>query len=485
MLFNSLDFLLFFAVVVAIYFAVPNRFRWALLLGASYYFYACWKAEYLLLLAGSTLIDYVAGLRMGKLSERARRRKYLLLSVAANLGILFGFKYFNFFSESVRSLFAAFNIFYDAPVFQVLLPVGISFYTFQSLSYTIDVYRGRRAPERHIGIFALYISFFPQLVAGPIERSTGLLPQFRREHRFDAERVAHGATLALWGFFKKCVIADRLGAYVGPIYGQPGAHHGFPVIVATYMFAYQLYCDFSGYSDIALGTAEILGYRLTRNFCRPFASRSIREFWQRWHVSLTRWIFDYVYGPLAKRYPRGWRRQAAMFFVFILIGLWHGAAWNFMLFGVYIGLTYTMADATRRWTQPVYRSLFGSRRTMVRRVYSALQVLGTFHVFVGACVLFRSQSVGDIGRILGGMFRGLRSSIPDIIHPGFPAYEFTVALAAIGLLETVQFFDERDQAFGPLARKPIWFRWSVHYALLFIVLTLGEFNLAPFVYFQF
>jgi len=240
MLFNSLEFLIFFPIVVVAYFSLPHRFRWVFLLGASYYFYMCWKAEYVVLILASTLIDYVAGIQMGKTPDRGQRKKYLILSIIANLGILFSFKYANFFSDSLRIALQQFNIFYDFPVFDVLLPVGISFYTFQSLSYSIDVYRGEKEPERNFGKFALYVAFFPQLVAGPIERSTNLLPQFEKRISFNYERLVSGLRLMLWGFFKKIVIADRLAVYVNEVYNSPAEFQGLTLVLATYFFAFHI-----------------------------------------------------------------------------------------------------------------------------------------------------------------------------------------------------------------------------------------------------
>ncbi|CAN5908465.1 hypothetical protein BH23GEM7_BH23GEM7_20090 [soil metagenome] len=347
MLFNSLQFLFFFPVVVALYFATPHRFRWTLLLAASYYFYACWKPEYLLLIIASTLVDYGAALGMGAAATQARRKAFLALSLGSNLGLLFAFKYFNFFNESARALFDQFNLFYGVPAFDVLLPVGISFYTFQTLSYTIDVYRGQREPERHLGIFALYVSFFPQLVAGPIERSTRLLPQFFEKHEFSADRVSSGLRLILWGFFKKIVIADRLAIYVNEVYGNPAGFDGPTLLLATYFFAFQIYCDFSAYSDIAIGAARVMGFELMQNFRRPYFARSIHEFWQRWHISLSTWFRDYVYIPLGGNRVPFWRWYVNLFAVFLVSGLWHGANWTFVVWGGLHGFYLVFSLMTR------------------------------------------------------------------------------------------------------------------------------------------
>ena len=270
MLFNSLEFAVFFPAVVGGYFVTPQRYRWVWLLGASYLFYAWWEVEYLILILVSTLVDYGAGLQMGKRSTRRARRPYLVASIVVNLGILGTFKYFNFFSGSLQSLLAQGGMAYEAPLLDFLLPVGISFYTFQSMAYSIDVYRGKKTPERHLGYFALYVSFFPQLVAGPIERAQRLLPQLRAPHRFDYDRVSWGLVQMAYGFFKKMVVADRLGQYVDVVYGDVASASPLSAFVATVFFAFQIYCDFSGYADIAIGGARVLGIDLMENFRRPY-----------------------------------------------------------------------------------------------------------------------------------------------------------------------------------------------------------------------
>ena len=264
MLFNSIEFLIFFPVVLILYFACPYRYRWALLLAASYYFYAAWKLEYIVLILISTLVSYVIAIQMVKPAYQVRRTTLLVTGLVVNLGILFAFKYFNFVNDSLRVAFNQFNAVYNIPMFQVLLPVGISFYTFQTLGYLIDVYRGQAEPEHHLGRFALFVAFFPQLVAGPIERAANLLPQFYEKFDFDEARVGSGLRLILWGMFKKVVIADRLGLYVSAVYSAPAEWEGWPVLLATFFFAFQIYCDFSGYSDIAIGAARVTSFAGTR-----------------------------------------------------------------------------------------------------------------------------------------------------------------------------------------------------------------------------
>jgi alginate O-acetyltransferase complex protein AlgI len=480
MLFNTLQFLIFFPIVVCLYFAVLYRLRWALLLAASYYFYMCWKAEYLILILASTLIDYIAGLCMGRHTERAPRRKYLILSLAVNLGLLFSFKYWNFFSASLRATLEGLNIFYDVPSFDILLPVGISFYTFQTLSYTIDVYRGDKKPEKHLGIFALYVAFFPQLVAGPIERSTHLLPQFWKKHDFDYQRVRSGLLLMLWGLFKKIVIADRLAVYVNHVYNSPGDFTGAPMILATYFFTFQIYCDFSGYSDIAIGAARVMGFDLMTNFNRPYFATSIRDFWKRWHISLTTWFRDYLYIPLGGNRAGRWRWFFNLYIVFLLSGLWHGANWTFLVWGALHGLYLIFAILTSDLRKRLAR-LFNMNR--FPKLLHMLQVIITFHLVLLAWVFFRANTLADAILILRRMF---------IIDPANLNINVTlgtrgiaIAVLSIVIMQLVHWFGERCDLRQWFDAKPLLVRWAVYILLAFSIMNLGAVDEIPFIYFQF
>ncbi|MBN2311845.1 MAG: MBOAT family protein, partial [Candidatus Hydrogenedentes bacterium] len=341
MLFNSYQFLIFFPVVACLHFMLPHRWRWLLLLLASYAFYMAWVPSYIILILVSTLVDYVAAILISRTEVKAKRTAFLMLSLFTNFGLLFTFKYFNFFNESLRVLFDYFGIAYSIPASHFLLPVGISFYTFQTLSYTIEVYRGRQECERRFGIFALYVAFFPQLVAGPIERPQNLLKQFFVRQRFDPARATSGLQLLLWGMFKKVVIADRLALVVDQVYnGDAYSYHGASLYVATFFFAFQIYCDFSGYSDIAIGTARLLGFDLMKNFDRPYSARSIGEFWQRWHISLSTWFRDYVYIPLGGSRVAVPRWYLNLAITFTVSGLWHGANWTFVIWGALHAVYY-------------------------------------------------------------------------------------------------------------------------------------------------
>ena len=293
--------------------------------------------RYILLLMATTLISYIAGLIMGMNKSSRVKTACLAISIIGSLGLLVVFKYSMFLNYSTKMICAFFGMPYTIPAFSILLPVGISFYTFQSLSYSIDVYRGQRKPETHLGIYAVYISFFPQLVAGPIERSTTLLPQFHKKSEFDYNRIVMGLQLMLWGVFKKIAIADRLSVVVNQVYGDPTQYHGIALIIATYFFTIQIYCDFSGYSDIAIGAAQVIGFDLMQNFRRPYFAQSIREFWQRWHISLSTWFRDYFYFPLGGNRVSRMRRVINILAVFMLSGLWHGANWSFFIWGALHG----------------------------------------------------------------------------------------------------------------------------------------------------
>lgn len=489
MQFNSLEYLIFLPLVVAAYFALPHRFRWVLLLAASYYFYMCWKAEYVVLILASTLVDYWAALRMGKAGEKPKRRKYLILSLVANLGLLFSFKYFNFFNESFRSLCDSVNIFYGVPTLDVLLPVGISFYTFQTLSYTIDVYRGTRQPERHFGIFAVYVSFFPQLVAGPIERSTRLLPQFFKKQTFEYERVVDGLRLVLWGLFKKIVIADRLAVYVNQVYNNPGDYSGGPLILATYFFAFQIYCDFSGYTDIAIGSARMMGYDLMQNFRRPYFAKSISDFWRRWHISLSTWFRDYLYISLGGNRVLRWRWHYNVIVVFVLSGLWHGANWTFLVWGMLHGIYMVVSNWTRNIRRRLSVSIGMDNRPLLQKW---LRVAVTFHLVLLAWVFFRANSLSDALVILGNMLTIDFAHLARDLTTGFYVnnlsrgwFDLTVAFGLIGLLLFVQLQQRHGGVRQLLSARPVWQRWAVYYAAVMGIVLFGVYEHAEFIYFQF
>ena len=334
MLFNSFQFLLFFPTVTLLYFLLPHRLRWQLLLFASCLFYMAFIPWYIVILIITILIDYFAGLWLDRPDlAPAQRKTVLTISIVSTCLVLFVFKYFNFFNTNFTAIASFFRWNYPIGALKIILPIGLSFHTFQSLSYVVEVYRGNQKAERHFGIYALYVMFYPQLVAGPIERPQNLLHQFYAEHCFDYRRVTDGLKLMLWGMFKKVVIADRLAIAVNQVYGNPHDYTGVPLIVATVFFAFQIYCDFSGYSDIAIGAAQVMGFRLMDNFNRPYFSKSIAEFWKRWHISLSTWFRDYLYIPLGGSRTKTWRWQFNLFITFLASGFWHGANWTYIIWG--------------------------------------------------------------------------------------------------------------------------------------------------------
>jgi len=478
--FNSLEFFIFLPTVVFLYYFLPFRMRWIFLLIASYYFYMCWRPEYVLLIMASTVITYITGLQMGRFPDQKGRKKYLLLSLALNLSILFAFKYFNFFNDTFRSLFSYFNIFYGIKAFEVLLPVGISFYTFQALSYSIDVYRGKQEPEKHLGIFALYVSFFPQLVSGPIERSTHLLPQFFKKHDFDYQNVKNGILLMAWGFFKKVVIADRCAILVNQVYGNPTEYTGIPLIIATVFFAFQVYCDFSGYSDIAIGSAQVMGYKLMPNFNRPYFAKSITDLWRRWHISLATWIQDYLFTPLVIQ-VRNWGIWGVMYSLMIsfsLIGLWHGANWNFILFGFLHGLYLSMELFTRAFSKKLSTSL-------PSWIFDSVSMFWTFMLWCFSLIFFRAHSVEDITYIITHLFNGIELKTSGY-NMGLGPAETIMAIIFIVFLIIVQIFQGKIGLRDWIGQKPLWLRWSSYYLLAFLIIVFGRFETGlEFIYFQF
>lgn len=490
MLFNSVEFLIFFPIVVTAYFLCPQHYRWALLLAASYLFYAAWRMEYALLLLLSTVVDYTAARFMGGQVEQAGRGNYLALSLVVNLGLLFTFKYFNFFNESVRSLFTLFNMEYHFAGLDVLLPVGISFYTFQSLSYVIDVYRGKLQPEPHFGRFALYVSFFPQLVAGPIERATHMLPQFRLYHFFSEARVNSGLRLMLWGLFKKVVIADRLAVYVNQVYNQPGDYTGWPLLVATYFFAFQIYCDFSGYSDIAIGSARVMGFDLMENFRQPYVAHSVAGFWRRWHISLSTWFRDYLYIPLGGNRVAQWRWYMNLALVFLVSGLWHGARWTFVIWGA-LHAFYVLMEI---WLGGV--GVWGARR--LGRPNGAflpdwLKIVITFHLVLFSWIFFRANRLDDALLIIQRIPQLGPIPFTEAIFAPWQAadvadvrLEMALSVGLIVILEIIQWYERyianMERTF---TSNPGWLRWLAYVAMAIAIANLGAAIETPFIYFQF
>lgn len=483
MLFNSAPFLVFFATVVALYFLCPARWRWALLLVASYYFYSQWGIKYALLIIVSTAIDYVAAAMMKGKKTKKERRPWLYASIAGNLALLFFFKYYDWFNANLTAA-AGTQI---LPFSNVLLPVGISFYTLQSLGYTIDVYRGRIEPEEEIGIFATYVAYFPQLVAGPIERAKNLIPQLTTARRFDPRMAASGLKLMAWGMFKKVCIADRLAPYTQNIFeADPSTFSGPVYAVATILFCFQVYCDFSAYSDIAIGAAEVMGVRLMENFRRPFFARNIQDLWGRWHISLVGWLQDYIYQPLAhaSRRASSLRRRLNVVIVFLITGLWHGADWKFVAWGGINGLFV----ATHAASLPLRRRiLVAMAADRAPRLHALASVLFTFCLFCLGAVFFVAKdvdaAVGIYARLPTGW--GDLSGVRAVLLSEGPM-NLLLSIAGLAVLLIVDALQEWTHGVRAwLSTRSSWLRWSVYYGLILWILLFGVFEREEFVYFQF
>jgi alginate O-acetyltransferase complex protein AlgI len=503
MLFNSFAFVIFFICVTAGYFALPHRWRWVLLLGASCYFYMYFIPKYMLVLATTIIVDYFAGIWISR-SAGPRRKLLLLVSIGANVGFLGFFKYFNFFNDNLRGLAEALGLHYPIPILEIVLPVGLSFHTFQAMAYTIEVYRGAQKPETHLGLFGLYVMFYPQLVAGPIERPQNLLHQFREVHTFDYRRALSGLRLMGWGLFKKVVIADRLAEFVASVYDVPGASPG-SALLGTIFFAFQIYCDFSGYSDIALGSARVMGFTLMKNFDDPYSSQSVGEFWKRWHVSLSTWFKDYVYIPLGGNRGSTTRLYANLLVTFLVSGLWHGANWTYIAWGALNGIYLVVSLASQPWRRSIVRLI---RLDRAPRLHAGIRVVVTFGLACVAWVFFRAHSLPQAFQILSQFPRGLADllafpvakaasvlgSVPKgwsvdgfmaDFQRGYSAGYFLNSVAAVAFLELVQW--GRRNAPG---RHP-WFEtrlggWTTALALVYGILILGAFTSnEQFIYFQF
>jgi alginate O-acetyltransferase complex protein AlgI len=481
MLFNSVEFLIFFPLVVVLYFLVPLRLRIPLLVGASYYFYMSWRPEYIILIIVSTLIDFYIGRKIGHEIKDQTRKIYLFISLATNLGILFFFKYFIFFNDNFRSLLHFVNINYAPTEFNLLLPVGISFYTFQTLSYTINVYRGEQNPEHNLIKFALYVSFFPQLVAGPIERSDRLLPQFDNKHSIDYYRITDGLKLMTWGFFKKLVIADRLAAIVNNVYADPTSFSGIPLLLATYFFAFQIYCDFSGYSDIAIGAARVMGYDLMENFRQPYFAKSIADFWRRWHISLSTWFRDYVYIPLGGNRLGDGRMFFNLLVVFVVSGLWHGSSWTFVMWGAIHGILMIGSIFGLQLLNQVFPNRLRERKSAI---VTCIKIFATFHLVLLSWVFFRANTMSDAFYIIRTIFTGFEIKGGYGLNFGGP-YEIIITLAALLVLLLVDFLREKDLPANFIGSRPVVLRWALYYVLLLSILLFGEFGITEFIYFQF
>jgi alginate O-acetyltransferase complex protein AlgI len=482
MLFTSTSFLIFFCAVGFLYFALPSRLRPWTLLTASYYFYMTYEPRYVILLIALTLFNYFMGIRIGKTVDQGRRKRILFASLLSNLATLFCFKYLNLFAGSFNVLLTHLNVSYQAPGLTFLLPVGISFYTFRIMNYSIDVYRNKQDPERRIGVFALYVSFFPQLVAGPIDRAVKLLPQLHRDHGFDYQRVTDGLRLMLWGFFQKVVIADTLATLVDPVFNNPVKYQGAELTLAALLFTFQIYCDFSGYSDIAIGASQVFGYTSMNNFDRPYFSKSIPEFWRRWHISLSTWFRDYLYIPLGGNRTTLPRWYLNLFLVFLISGLWHGSNWTFVVWGALHGCFYICSLVSQGFRDRL-TAITGLDR--IPSFQKFLRVLITFLLVTLAWIFFRANTISDAFYIVSHLFTGWGSSPRVTFSFTVAPFELLVATGSIMILEIAHLLQRRGSIREMLTHKPLWVRWALYYGAITAILLCGNFGSKQFIYFQF
>ncbi|MGL6115584.1 MAG: MBOAT family O-acyltransferase [Cetobacterium sp.] len=494
MLFNSLEFLIYFFIVVLFYFILPFKYRWIWLLIASYYFYMNWNPKYALLMITSTLITYLSGILIEKSNQiqnlkiREREKKlWVTLSFSINLLILFFFKYFNFISNNIILLFSKFNINMTIPTFNILLPVGISFYTFQALSYTMDVYRGDIRAQKNLGKYALFVSFFPQLVAGPIERSTNLLNQLDRENHINYDRIKNGLILIIWGLLKKIVIADRLAVLVNTVYNDPTNYKGFILIIATIFFAFQIYCDFSSYSDIAIGTAEVMGYNLMKNFNRPYFSKSIGEFWRRWHISLGTWFKDYLYFPLGGNKVSKIKRYRNIMIVFLVSGLWHGASWNFVIWGGLHGFYQLIGIELKPIRDKIVTIFNINRESLYHKIY---KIIITFILVDFSWIFFRANTFSQARYIVKNLFIFNKNIFTDgsLFKLGLDKKDFIIAIISIIILNIIKLLQRKELIRKKVYKLSIPIRWCLYYTVIFFICIFGYYGdsvATQFIYFQF
>ncbi|MBC7653015.1 MAG: MBOAT family protein [Oligoflexus sp.] len=476
MLFNSFHFLFFFLIVTSLYFTIPYKWRWILLLASSCYFYMAFVPIYILILGITIVIDYFAGISI-ECADGKQRKLFLVVSLIANISVLCVFKYFDFLNDNFSFLMHGFGLSNPIPYLNILLPIGLSFHTFQAMSYTIEVYRGNQKAEKHFGIYSLYVMFYPQLVAGPIERPQNLLPQFRQKHEFEYFRVVEGLKLILWGFFKKLVVADRLALYVNAVYNNAEHHSGFSLFVATVFFAFQIYCDFSAYSDIAIGVAKVMGFHLMTNFNRPYFARNVAEFWKRWHISLSTWFKDYLYISLGGNKVSIPRWYFNLFLVFLISGLWHGANWTYVIWGALNGFYLIFANISSP-AREKFNDFIGINN--LPSVSRCLQIIITFMLICFSWIFFRANNIDDAFIIIKKII--LLQGPLFIENPSKLIY----CLASIGLLLMIEY--KREYYKGPVSffNSKNWVIRNLSYAsLVIIILLFGVFDGGQFIYFQF
>lgn len=490
MLFNSFDFIIFFPCVCLIYFLIPQRLKYLFLLAASYYFYMCWNPQYALLMLTSTVITYLSGLLIGKSRTQGAKKLWVASSFILNLGILFFFKYFDFALENLNALLGALHMQPVSSSFDIILPVGISFYTFQALSYTMDVFRKEIYPEKNFFKYALFVSFFPQLVAGPIERSKNLLKQISVSHYFSFERMRAGLIQMLFGFFQKVVLADRIALLVDEVYNNYALYQGVEIALATACFAIQIYCDFGSYSNIAIGAAKIMGFDLMENFNTPYFADSVTDFWRRWHISLSTWFRDYLYIPLGGNRKGTFRKYINIMIVFLTSGLWHGASWTYVIWGGLNGLFQVIGNLTKPLRDKVVSICKIDRKVFSHRLF---KILVTFILVDFTWLFFRAATINDALIMLKRMVKGWNPWVlfdGSLLQMGLDGADMLILVISLVILFIVDFCKyQKVPLTGWLCRQGMWFRWMIYLGMLFFILIFGiygpAYDASQFIYFQF
>lgn len=489
MLFNSFEFLIFFPTVTFLYFALPHKFRWILLLLASCIFYMAFIPAYIVILAVTILIDYFAAIKIEK-TPPANKKFYLVLSIVSTCLVLFIFKYFNFFNTNFANLAQVLNLNYPISFVNIILPIGLSFHTFQSLSYVIEVYRGNQKAEHHFGIYSLYVMFYPQLVAGPIERPQNLLHQFYEKHVVDYKLIVEGLKQMAWGLFKKVVIADRLSYFVNEVYNSPDNYSGIPVLLATFFFAIQIYCDFSGYSDIAIGSAKVMGFRLMKNFDNPYFSKSIAEFWNRWHISLSTWLRDYLYTPIAigisSKYfhlknIQTWAYTGGIMVTWTVCGFWHGANWTYVIWGLMHGFFLVSAL--------ILKKKFKLSKKPISKIFTffnnLFNVFSTFLLVCFSWVFFRAGSVSEALTIIKKSFDFSQLSTQLNLNIFRDPTNLALSLVFILIMAVINLKNYKMNLKLVIEKQNTLVRWSLYSIFLITIIFFGKFTSTEFIYFQF
>ena len=472
MVFNSIAFLIFLPIVVLLFYLLPHKWRWLMLLAASCVFYMWFVPKYILILLVTIVIDYAAGMLMERYADRHKLKKtFFIISIVSTLTVLMVFKYLNFLTANLDQLCASLGM-ETHLLTHIILPIGLSFHTFQSMSYVIEVYRGHQKAERHFGYYALYVMFFPQLVTGPIERPGNLLRQLHEKKKFQYENISKGMRLILFGFFIKMVVADHLGEYVDEVYGHLDEYSSWSVWGCMFFYSFQIYCDFFGYSTIALGSAKLMGFDITDNFKSPYLSKNIAEFWHRWHISLSTWFRDYVYIPLGGSRVKFGRWAFNILVVFVLSGIWHGAAWTFLLWGFAHGLLHIVEKALRK-RMPAQEN----QAKWLKISVDALCIVKTFVLVTLFWVMFRATDMEHLKAIFVTAFTNFGGGEQMSVKPGMWVYLGLFILSDI-LLRNTRFDAWCDD-------KPMAVRWLIYAVLLFMVICCSSVNNFPFIYFQF